>query len=90
MVGAASGEPINVTGGVDLDSDGKAADYVLFMPGGYDLNKDTRGSGSTGIIGTDDTYGNAFYVINAKTGALVWKAVKSGTRSLTTGMCGSG
>jgi type IV pilus assembly protein PilY1 len=68
---------------VDLDGDGKAADYVLFVPGGYDPNKDTRGV-TTGILGTDDTMGNSFFVINAKTGALVWKAVKTGTASSNT------
>jgi type IV pilus assembly protein PilY1 len=47
---------------------------VVFIAGGYSLNKDTRDA-----VGTDDTYGNAFYVVNAKTGALVWKAVKAGS-----------
>jgi len=53
----------------DLDGDGKAADYVLFVPGGYNVNKDVQD-----VVGTDDAYGNAFFVINAKTGELVWKA----------------
>ncbi|HEY5622848.1 MAG TPA: hypothetical protein VIV14_03730, partial [Gammaproteobacteria bacterium] len=41
--------------------------------GGYDLNKDTRGG-----VGTDDTEGNALYVVDAETGALIWKARKGG------------
>ena len=59
---------------LDLDSDGKKSDPVVFLTGGYSLNKDTRDA-----VGTDDTYGNAFYVVNAKTGALVWKATKAGS-----------
>ena len=46
--------------------------------GGYDLNKDTRGS-----VGTDDSEGNAIFVVNAETGDLVWKAVQSGGGSAT-------
>jgi type IV pilus assembly protein PilY1 len=34
------------------------------------MNKDSGG------IGTDDSEGNAIFVINAKTGALIWKAVE--------------
>jgi hypothetical protein len=37
--------------------------------GGYDLNKDTRGS-----VGTDDSEGNALFVVDAVTGSLIWKA----------------
>ena len=46
---------------------------VVMFAGGYDLNKDTRGS-----VGTDDTEGNAIYVVNAETGQLVWKTVQGG------------
>ncbi|MCH8059527.1 MAG: hypothetical protein IIA11_03615 [Proteobacteria bacterium] len=42
---------------------------VLMFAGGYDMNKDARGS-----VGTDDTEGNAMYVVDAETGALIWKA----------------
>jgi type IV pilus assembly protein PilY1 len=37
--------------------------------GGYDLNKDTRG-----VVGTDDSEGNAIFIVDAETGQLVWKA----------------
>lgn len=57
---------------LDLDGDTKKSDPVVFLTGGYNLNKDTRDA-----VGTDDTYGNAFYVVNAKTGELVWKSVKA-------------
>ena len=46
---------------------------VVMFAGGYDMNKDTRGS-----VGTDDSEGNAIYVVNAETGDLVWKAVQGG------------
>ena len=53
---------------------------ALMFAGGYDLNKDTRGS-----VGTDDTEGNAIYVVNAETGQLIWKAIRgSGSGSATT------
>lgn len=46
---------------------------VLIIGAGYDDNKDLE------VLGTNDTKGNAVYVINADTGALIWKA--SGTDS---------
>ena len=42
---------------------------ALMFAGGYDMNKDTRGS-----VGTDDSEGNAIYIVDAVTGALIWKA----------------
>jgi type IV pilus assembly protein PilY1 len=42
---------------------------VVMFAGGYDMNKDARGA-----VGTNDSEGNAIYVVNAETGALVWKA----------------
>jgi len=42
---------------------------VVMFAGGYDTNKDTRG-----VEGTDDAEGNALYVVDAETGALIWKA----------------
>ena len=42
---------------------------VVMFAGGYDVNKDKRG-----VIGSDDSEGNAMYVVDAETGALIWKA----------------
>ena len=42
---------------------------VVMFAGGYDMNKDIRGS-----VGTNDSEGNAIFVVDAETGALVWKA----------------
>jgi type IV pilus assembly protein PilY1 len=42
---------------------------VVMFAGGYDVNKDKRG-----VIGSDDSEGNAIYVVDAETGALIWKA----------------
>jgi type IV pilus assembly protein PilY1 len=42
---------------------------VVMFGGGYDINKDDRGG-----VGTDDSEGNAIYVVNAQTGDLIWKA----------------
>jgi len=53
-------------GQVDL---GTGPQPALFFAGGYDLNKDTRGS-----VGTDDSEGNAIFVVDAISGALIWKA----------------
>ena len=53
---------------------------VVMFAGGYDTNKDQRG-----VDGTDDSEGNAIYVVNAETGQLVWKAVRgSGSGSGST------
>jgi type IV pilus assembly protein PilY1 len=43
---------------------------ALIFGGGYDKNKDLRGG-----VGTNDTEGNAVYVVDAETGKLIWKAV---------------
>ena len=62
---------------------------ILIFAGGYngdddgddigDLGKDAKNrstrTGATPSIGTDDDEGNALFVINAETGALIWKAV---------------
>ncbi|MDX1405808.1 MAG: PilC/PilY family type IV pilus protein [Woeseiaceae bacterium] len=42
---------------------------AVFFGGGYDVNKDDRSG-----VGTDDSEGNAIYVVNAETGDLIWKA----------------
>jgi len=51
---------------------------ALMFAGGYDTNKDSRGA-----VGTDDSEGNAVYVVDAETGTLIWKAVGSGSTSTT-------
>jgi len=51
---------------------------VIVVGGGYDVNKDLRN-----VVGSNDTEGTAVYVIDAATGALVWKAT-GGTGSATT------
>lgn len=63
---------------------------VLIFGGGYATNKDTHvgHNDASGVaitstqIGTDDGIGNALFIVNADTGALVWKAVK-GTYAAT-------
>jgi len=53
--------------GLVRTSDG--ARPAIMFAGGYDLNKDIRGS-----VGSDDSEGNAIYVVDAETGQLIWKA----------------
>lgn len=56
---------------------------VLIFGGGYDPNKDThpghkdaQGNPITETLtGTNDTQGNAIFIVDANTGALIWKAV---------------
>ena len=54
---------------VGLVDIGAGPQPVVMFAGGYDVNKDRRGA-----VGTDDSEGNAIYVVDAETGALVWKA----------------
>jgi len=42
---------------------------AVMFAGGYDTNKDARGA-----VGSDDSEGNAMYVVDAETGQLIWKA----------------
>ena len=42
---------------------------AVMFAGGYDLNKDRRG-----VVGSNDSEGNAIYVVDAVTGQLIWKA----------------
>jgi len=63
---------------VGMMRDGTAGKPIVIFGGGYDLNKDDRtGDG----IGSDDSEGNALYVVDGETGELIWKAVGSGTSS---------
>lgn len=52
---------------------GNTVDTLIFA-GGYDTNKDSTATDSDGNRGSDSE-GNAIYVVNATTGALIWKAV---------------
>lgn len=54
---------------VGLVKTGVGVRPALMFGGGYDLNKD-----KTGVVGTDDSEGNAIYVVDAVTGTLIWKA----------------
>jgi len=52
---------------------------VVIFAGGYDTNKDTRSgtNSNNAATGTNDSEGNAIYIVDAETGALVWKAAKT-------------
>ena len=54
---------------VGLVKTGSGATPVIMFGGGYDMNKDSRGG-----VGSNDSEGNAIYVVNAETGQLIWKA----------------
>jgi type IV pilus assembly protein PilY1 len=49
--------------------DSETAQPVVVFGGGYDTDKDAH------TLGTNDTEGNAIYVVDAVTGDLIWKAV---------------
>jgi type IV pilus assembly protein PilY1 len=63
---------------------------VLLFGGGYNPNKDThpghKNANGEAITetqkGSNDTGGNAFFIVNADTGELIWKAIK-GTGAAT-------
>ncbi|MEE4164244.1 MAG: PilC/PilY family type IV pilus protein, partial [Woeseiaceae bacterium] len=52
---------------------------AIMFAGGYDMNKDTRGT-----VGSNDSEGNAIYVVNAETGDLIWKVRRGGGGAGTT------
>jgi type IV pilus assembly protein PilY1 len=54
---------------VGLVNTGSGPRPVVMFAGGYDINKDKRG-----VVGSDDSEGNALYVVDAESGQLVWKA----------------
>ena len=68
---------------------------VLIFGGGYngddegddlgDLGKDAASHVIPQPVGTDDDEGNAIFVVNANTGALIWKAVEGGTAGYNSG-----
>lgn len=47
---------------------------ALIFAGGYDTNKDTRSD----ALGTNDSMGRGIFIVDATTGALIWKAVAGG------------
>ena len=53
---------------VGLVDTGSGPRPVLMFAGGYDMNKDSGG------VGSSDSEGNAIFVVDAKTGDLIWKA----------------
>jgi type IV pilus assembly protein PilY1 len=50
---------------------GSGPQPALIFAGGYDMNKDLRGG-----VGTNDSEGNAIFIVDAETGKLIWKAIK--------------
>jgi type IV pilus assembly protein PilY1 len=56
--------------GADVDA--------LIFAGGYDTNKDSTPTDEDGSRGAD-AEGNAIYVVNARTGGLIWKATHGAT-----------
>ncbi len=57
-----------------VNYDGTGAKPVVMFSGGYDKQKDTTST-------SGDTMGNAIYMVDAKTGALVWKAEKGASNA---------
>ncbi len=66
--------------------------YVLLFAGGYngddagdglgDLGKDERDDDNP-FVGSNDDEGNAIFIVNALTGELIWKAIKTATGEST-------
>lgn len=58
---------------------GSTVTDVLIFAGGYDESQDGKD------VRSADSYGNALYVVNAKTGALIWSASNQATNSSAAG-----
>jgi len=65
-----------------LNTSGDTASPVLFIGGGYDINKD-----SVGVAAPDDK-GRAVYMLDAKTGSILWSALPSGGNTFFPGVDG--
>ncbi|UZR27528.1 pilus assembly protein [Methylococcus mesophilus] len=65
---------------------GEGRKPVIIFGGGYSTNKDESSTANArnGAAGTDDTQGNAIYIVNAKTGALIWKAKQGSSAASAT------
>ncbi|RHW75553.1 pilus assembly protein [Colwellia sp. RSH04] len=61
-----------------LNASGDSASPVVFIGGGYDVNKDASGPG------TADSMGTSTYMLDAKTGALLWSMTPDGGDKVTT------
>ena len=55
-----------------LNTSGNTASPVLFIGGGYDVNKDSAGAA------TADSKGRAMYMLDAKTGGILWSTLPLG------------
>lgn len=67
------------TGYVNYDGTGRKP--VVIFSAGYDTNKDKR----AGAAGTNDSEGNAIYIVDAEKGTLIWKT----TKGASTGSAGT-
>ncbi|RLA50942.1 MAG: hypothetical protein DRR42_11730 [Gammaproteobacteria bacterium] len=69
-----------IVGKVKYKADGSATNVLIFAGGyngGWDNGYVNRvGKDDKTTIGADNTVGNAIYIVDAETGALIWKAVK--------------
>ncbi|PKH89284.1 pilus assembly protein [Colwellia sp. Bg11-28] len=62
-----------------LNTSGYTASPVLFIGGGYDTNKDYLG------LGSEDEKGRAIYMLDAKTGALLWSMAPADATTIFSG-----
>jgi type IV pilus assembly protein PilY1 len=62
-----------------LNTSGYTASPVLFIGGGYDTNKDYLG------LGSEDEKGRAIYMLDAKTGALLWSMAPTDATTIFSG-----
>ena len=65
---------------IKINYDSNILKPALIFGGGYDTNKDIRSTGT----GSNDSRGNAIFIVDAETGALIWKAVYGPLTSTTT------
>jgi type IV pilus assembly protein PilY1 len=65
---------------IRLNYDSNTLKPALIFGGGYDTNKDTRSNSS----GSDDSRGNAIFIVDAEDGSLIWKATLGSLFATTT------
>ncbi|NMY53100.1 PilC/PilY family type IV pilus protein [Pseudomonas sp. WS 5011] len=66
--------PVKTKVQVGTASDSNPPTDVLIFAGGYDPEQDAQVDGDTNYVRRVDDMGNAIYIVNAKTGALIWSA----------------
>lgn len=75
--------PVKTKIQIGTASDSNPPTDVLIFAGGYDPQQDNQLEDDTSYVRNNDSMGNSIYIVNARTGALIWSASSASGHTAT-------